>query len=137
LAPRLLTRNHAHHYRGFATTQRDLFGRTGELKPLLYTFRVLLTGIHLMRSGELRADLPELIAAEGAPGYLVELIAAKAAGEHRGLASVPGAPSGQRVAGDLDALLARLAEAEAATDLPEASDAADSLHDLLISARLP
>lgn len=57
LAPGVVTRNHAHHYRGFANTQWRLFGKTGELKPLLYTFRALLTGIHLMRSGEVLAHL--------------------------------------------------------------------------------
>src|SRR5262249_17980220 len=49
LAPGCLTRHHAHHYLGFARTQWGFFERTGELKPLLYTFRVLSTGIHLMR----------------------------------------------------------------------------------------
>ena len=51
LAPGVLTGHHAHHYRGFGVTQWRLFEKTGELKPLLYTFRVLLTGVHLMRSG--------------------------------------------------------------------------------------
>lgn len=32
------TRHHAHHYCGFAVTQWRLFEKTGELKPLLYTF---------------------------------------------------------------------------------------------------
>lgn len=48
LAPDCLTRHHGHHYRGFARTQEELYDRTGRLKPLLYTFRVLLTGIHLL-----------------------------------------------------------------------------------------
>ena len=56
LAPDCLTKWHAHHYRGFAKTQWELFGKTGELKPLLYTFRVLLTGIHLMRTGVVQAE---------------------------------------------------------------------------------
>jgi predicted nucleotidyltransferase len=51
LVPSLVTAGHGHHYLGFARNQWGLFGRTGELKPLLYTFRVLLTGIHLMRTG--------------------------------------------------------------------------------------
>ncbi len=51
LAPGVLTSHHAHHYRGFAATQWRLFEKNGELKPLLYTFRVLLTGIRLMRGG--------------------------------------------------------------------------------------
>lgn len=46
LAPQFLTRHHAHHYLGFAATQWKLFERNHELKPALYTLRVLLTGIH-------------------------------------------------------------------------------------------
>jgi predicted nucleotidyltransferase len=37
LAPGLITRHHAHHYLGFATTQERLFAKTGQLKPALYT----------------------------------------------------------------------------------------------------
>ena len=86
LAPAVLTSHHAHHYRGFATTQWRLFEKTGELKPLLYTFRVLLTGIHLMRSGQVRAHLPTLFGevAEAPPAaYLPELIEAKSASRAR------------------------------------------------------
>ncbi|GHF04539.1 hypothetical protein GCM10010359_01830 [Streptomyces morookaense] len=77
LAPRLLTRHHAYHYRGFARTQWRLFGKSGELKPLLYTFRVLLTGIHLMRTHEVRADLPTLLDNVRAPDCIRDLVAAK------------------------------------------------------------
>lgn len=67
LAPGVLTTHHAHHYRGFACTQWRLFEKNGELKPLLYTFRALLTGIHLMRSGEVVAHLPTLCGTVGRP----------------------------------------------------------------------
>jgi len=79
LAPRLITRRHAHHYLGFARTQWRLFTRTGELKPALYTLRVLLTGIHLMRTGILETDLNVLGAALP---YVPDLIAAKRTAEH-------------------------------------------------------
>lgn len=62
LAPAFLTRHHVHHYQGFAATQWKLFERTGELKPALYTLRVLLTGIHLMGTGEVLADLRQTVA---------------------------------------------------------------------------
>lgn len=42
----------------------------GELKPALYTLRVLLTGIHLMRTGEVVADIPACRAAYTAYGIL-------------------------------------------------------------------
>jgi predicted nucleotidyltransferase len=133
LAPRLVTRHHAHHYRGFATTQQRLFERTGELKPLLYTFRALLTGVHLMRTGRILANLPELLSAQGGPGYLRELIAAKRDGEHRLLADLAGAPE---PATDVAALFGVLAQEQERTKLPDRTDVAAELHDLLLSARL-
>ena len=131
LAPGVLTSHHAHHYRGFATTQWRLFERTGELKPLLYTFRVLLTGIHLMRSGEVEPHLPTLLEAVGAPAYLPELIAAKAEREH-GDAGMGHA----RVAADVRRLHAVLDEAQAASALPDAPSVHDALHAFVVRVRL-
>ncbi|MFC8274713.1 DNA polymerase beta superfamily protein [Streptomyces sp. NPDC057271] len=133
LAPRVLTSHHAHHYRGFAGTQWRLFEKTGELKPLLYTFRALLTGIHLMRSGEIQAHLPTLLGEVAeAPAYVGELIEAKAAAEH-GAAEVDPA----RVRDDVEALHGRLDAAQAATALgTEAPGALDGLHDLVVRLRL-
>ncbi|MFG3103714.1 DNA polymerase beta superfamily protein [Streptomyces sp. NPDC048182] len=132
LAPGVLTSHHAHHYRGFAATQWRLFEKSGELKPLLYTFRVLLTGIHLMRSGALEAHLPTLIGhVAEAPAHLPELIAAKAEREH-GDADVDHA----RVRGDVERLHAVLDEAQAASVLPGAATAHDALHDFVVRVRL-
>ncbi|MEW1870624.1 nucleotidyltransferase domain-containing protein [Streptomyces caelestis] len=132
LAPGVLTSHHAHHYRGFARTQWRLFERTGELKPLLYTFRVLLTGIHLMRSGEVQPHLPTLAAeVDAAPDRLPELIAAKAEREH-GAAPVDHA----RVRADVERLHGVLDEAQAASVLPDAPTAYDALHDLVVRVRL-
>ncbi|MFE4594522.1 nucleotidyltransferase domain-containing protein [Streptomyces laurentii] len=92
LAPGVLTSHHAHHYRGFARTQGRLHEKTGELKPLLYTYRALLTGIHLMRTGEIQAHLPTLAAeVPEAPARLPGLIAAKAAAEHAAARTDPAA----------------------------------------------
>src|SRR4051794_2181836 len=131
LAPDVLTGHHAHHYRGFATTQWRLFEKTGELKPLLYTFRVLLTGIHLMRSGEVEAHLPTLLGELEAPPYLPDLIAAKAEREHGG-ADVDHA----RVRADVERLHAVLDEAQAASALPGAPAGYDALHDFVVRVRL-
>ncbi len=131
LAPGVLTSHHAHHYRGFATTQWRLFEKTRELKPLLYTFRVLLTGIHLMRSGEVQAHLPTLLAEVDAPAYLPELVRAKAEREH-GAADVDHA----RVRADVERLHTVLDEAQAASALPDAPVAYDALHDLVVRVRL-
>ncbi|MEU6680721.1 nucleotidyltransferase domain-containing protein [Streptomyces sp. NPDC046925] len=134
LAPSVLTSHHAHHYRGFARTQWRLFEKNGELKPLLYTFRVLLTGIHLMRSGTVLAHLPTLVAEAGdsvAPAYLPDLVAAKSEAEHGG-AEVDRA----RVAADVERLHGVLDEAQAGSGLPGAHRAFDALHDLVVRVRL-
>lgn len=134
LGPETVTRHHAHHYRGFAHTQRRLHAKSGELKPLLYTFRAFLTGIHLMRSGELSAHLPTLAGlVPEAPGYLTELITAKAAGEHLAAAGVT--PGEERLAADLTVLERALDESRESTRLPERPGAADAVHDLLVRLR--
>jgi predicted nucleotidyltransferase len=137
LAPGVLTSHHAHHYRGFANTQWRLFEKTGELKPLLYTFRVLLTGIHLMRSGEVQPHLPTLVGETvpggqaQAPDYLPELIAAKAEQEH-GPADVDHA----RAAVDVERLHGVLDEAQATSALPDAPSVHDALHTFVVRTRL-
>lgn len=132
LAPAVLTRNHAHHYRGFANTQWRLFEKTGELKPLLYTFRALLTGIHLMRSGEVLAHLPTLLGRVPAPSYLPGLIEAKAAAEHGGADGVDAVA----VARDIESLHQVLDGAQADSGLPDAASGFDALHELVVRARL-
>jgi hypothetical protein len=140
LAPGCVTRNHAHHYLGFARTQRRLFERTGELKPLLYAFRVLLTGIHLMRTGVLDADLTHLLG--NGPAYLADLVAAKRAAEHgalpAGTFNGTGAcvPDPARLAADLDRLTAELEEVRDASHLQDEPSAGEALHDLVVRTRL-
>ncbi|MFD7861295.1 DNA polymerase beta superfamily protein [Streptomyces sp. NPDC057682] len=132
LAPDVLTRHHAHHYRGFANTQWRLFERTGLLKPLLYTFRALLTGIHLMRAGEVLAHLPTLLDRVPAPGYLPGLIEAKTAAEYGGADGV----DREAAARDVTALHAVLETAREETRLPDAPGAFDALHELVVRVRL-
>ncbi|RPK34474.1 putative nucleotidyltransferase [Streptomyces sp. ADI92-24] len=132
LAPAVLTRNHAHHYRGFANTQWRLFERTGELKPLLYTFRALLTGIHLMRSGEVLAHLPALLADVPAPAFLPGLIKAKAEAEHGTAEGVDRTEMARETA----SLHQVLDEAQAASGLPDSPGGFDALHELVVRARL-
>jgi predicted nucleotidyltransferase len=135
LAPDCLTRHHAHHYLGFAATQWALFERTGELKPALYTLRVLLTGIHLMRSGEVVADLRRLWAGQGVD-YVPDLISAKSAGEHRSLSAGHRLPNSSVLAADVTRLRAELELARDRSALPDAPVGADAVHDLLVRTRL-
>lgn len=134
LAPQVLTRNHAHHYLGFARTQWRLFEKSAELKPLLYTFRVLLTGIHLMRTGEVVAHLPTLRELVDAPPYLPELLTAKAQHEHGDFAQTQ--INQDLVRRDVTALTATLEAARDASALPDQPSAHDALHELVVEVRL-
>jgi predicted nucleotidyltransferase len=131
LAPGLITSNHAHHYLGFAAAQERLYHRIGQLKPALYTLRVLLTGIHLMRTGELECDLNVL---GSRIAYVPDLIAAKREAEHGALP----ARAAAHLAADIPALRADLEEARDDSKLPPYADpaAVDALHDLVVRTRL-
>lgn len=78
---RCVTRHHAHHYLEFSRTQWSLFQKEARrrIRPLLYVYRVLLTGIHLMRTGEIEANLVRLNQVFGLP-YVGDLVARKLAG---------------------------------------------------------
>ena len=86
IAQGCITRHHSHHYFGFAETQWKLFykERPRRVKPLLYVYRVLLTGIHLMRSGVVNANLLDLNEDAGLP-YIADLIQRKQSGENTAL----------------------------------------------------
>ena len=57
-----ITRNHYYHYLGFAKNQWKLFNKDTKprVKPLLYIYRVLLSGIYLMKTGKIEANLTSL-----------------------------------------------------------------------------
>jgi len=79
-----ITRHHSHHYFGFAETQWKLFEkeRPRRVKPLLYVYRVLLTGIHLMRTGRVEANIVTLNEEFRLP-YIADLVARKLAGPEK------------------------------------------------------
>jgi predicted nucleotidyltransferase len=79
-----ITRHHSHHYFGFAETQWKLFMKESprRVKPLLYVYRVLLTGIHLMRTGMVEANLVTLNE-EFRLSYIADLVARKLAGPEK------------------------------------------------------
>lgn len=132
IAAGCFTRHHAHHYLGFAETQWKLYEEQRRLKPLLYVFRVLKTGIHLLRTGRIEADLRRLLDDDPTFPYLGELIAAKQAeGERTGLPD----PDNPRYAADVARLRAALEAAHADSQLPEAPSARAALHDFVIRNR--
>lgn len=74
------------HYRGFLHNQRKLLARPGAtVKELLYAYRVVLTGIKVLHSGQIEANL-KLLAEEYSTPRVRELIARKhQGGEHLAL----------------------------------------------------
>lgn len=135
LARDCATRNHAHHYQGFANTQWDLYQKTRELKPLLYTFRVLLTGIWLMNTGEVQAHLPTLLDSLNGPRYVSELVELKLEDEHAAADTL--SPTSLQLTADVDRLRQQLDDASDASRLPEqpTAESAAGLNDLLIRLR--
>ncbi|MBM4041265.1 MAG: nucleotidyltransferase [Planctomycetes bacterium] len=134
IARQCITRRHAHHYLGFAANQWKLFLKESppRVKPLLYVYRVLLTGIHLMRTGEVEANLLRLNEGFGLP-FLTDLIARKVAGPEQSALDAADIPFHQ---GEFERLTRRLEEAYAATALPANPAGRDALHDLLVRLRL-
>jgi predicted nucleotidyltransferase len=62
VAKKCITHGCYNHYRGFLHTQRKMFEQQDikRVKTLLYAYRVVLTGIHLLDTGEVVAHLPTL-----------------------------------------------------------------------------
>lgn len=132
LARGCITRNHAHHYLGFARTQWSLFEKDRRVKPLLYTFRVLLTGIHLMRTGEVEANLVRLNG-EFRLAYLDELIARKTQGSEDEELDAPAIDFHR---GEVERLTRELEAARGVSRLPEAPGARRELDEFVAGIRL-
>jgi predicted nucleotidyltransferase len=129
-----ITRHHVHHYLGFSKSQWELFSKENprRVKPLLYTFRVLLSGIHLMRTSEVEACLPNLNEIYPLP-YVPELIARKLAGGEQGTLNDTDVAFYQR---EYDRLRGDLETAHAQSPLPDTPPSRDALNTLLLKIRL-
>lgn len=136
LVPGLVTRHHGHHYLGFARTQWALFAKESppRVKPLLYVYRVLLTGLHLVRTGEVEANLERLNEAARLP-QVPELLARKRAGPEQGRLGAADVALHER---EVRRLTEALEAAMASSPLPEAPrpEARGALNDLLLRVRL-
>lgn len=129
-----ITRHHHHHYLGFAESQWSLFAKEvpPRVKPLLYIYRVLLTGIHLMRTGMVEANLLALTDEYPLP-YIEELVQRKVSGAEQGTLPMPEMEFHR---GEYRRLVAHLETAAAASRLPEAPTCREALNDLVVRVRL-
>jgi predicted nucleotidyltransferase len=132
--PRCITVHHSHHYLGFAHTQWNLFEKESprRVKPLLYVYRVLLTGIHLMRTGEVEANLPRLNETFRLP-YIPDLIARKLAGPENATLTDADLAFHQT---EYQRSIALLEAARTVSRLPPEPGCFSQLNDLLVRLRL-
>jgi len=133
IGARCVTRHHAHHYLGFAETQWKLFAkeRPRRVKPLLYVYRVLLTGIHLMRTGEVEANLVRLNETAKL-SYVNDLIAQKTGDREQ--STLPDDSFGFHER-EYARLRAELETSYQVSKLPEQTDAGNALDALLVRVR--
>jgi uncharacterized protein len=134
IARTCITCHHSHHYLGFAATQWNLLRKEEppRIKPLLYVYRVLCTGIYLMRTGEVEANLSVLNDEFRLP-YVPDLIARKTTGTEQG--TLDSAELAFHESEYLR-LTAALENAAAESKLPGETAAHHALNDLLIQLRL-
>jgi predicted nucleotidyltransferase len=136
ICPGCITRNHSHHYFGFAETQLKLFLKESphRVKPLLYIYRVLLTGIWLMRTGRIEANLVTLNESFRLP-QLPDLIARKLSGPEQSTLTEADVSFHES---EYERLRVVLQEAHDQSTLPESPSEAThaALNALLIKIRL-
>jgi len=129
-----ITRHHAQHYLGLAHTQWGMFAqeRPRRAKTLLYVYRMLLTGIHLMRTGQVEANLPALNKMFQLP-YIDELVERKLAGGEKGRLEDDHVSFHEL---EFARLTVELEQASRTSNLPEEPTSRLALNDLLVRLRL-
>jgi hypothetical protein len=132
LAQGCITRHIYHHYRGFAENQAALLAKEQpkRAKSLLYLYRVLLTGIHVLQTGQIQSNLPRLLELYPQEG-VAELIASKV----REKAPLSDAQVAMHEAA-CQKLRAALEEAFVRSTLPENPERAQELDAYLVRLRL-
>jgi len=132
IAKGCITKFHFHHYSGFFRNQWKMIEKESppRAKPLLYAYRVLLTGIHMMQTGEVKANLVILNEKFKLP-FIDELIDLKINGHEKSTVSID--LKFHRM--ETDKLQAQMEEASKKSALPENHTCKDSLNDLLLRIR--
>jgi len=132
IVPQTLTIHHAHHYFGFSQRKWHDFLNKKTAKALLYVYRVLLTGIHLMSTHEVQSNLVILNETYKLP-YIDDLIARKMSHAEKGV--LPDADM-EFYEQEYKALTKRLEDARDTSTLPQHPAGKEALSDLLVRIRL-
>ena len=130
IAKSCITKNHFYHYRGFFGTQKKLIKKQTPVtaKAVLYAYRVLCTGIHLLNYGRVITNL-NFLADEMRLSFISDLIKSKVKEKVEFKFDV------NEHLTRLDELESELERAFAGTKLPEFPDR-DAVNNLLIRLRL-
>ncbi len=127
-----LCRYHSHHYLGFSQNKWQEFTKTRSIKALLYMYRVLLSGIHLMQTGIVEANLTQLHIIYPLP-YIPDLIAQKQNAAEKSTLE------GSNIAfheAEYQRLSKQLEEARDTSKLPQEPGGKAELNDWLLRLRL-
>lgn len=129
-----ICKHHRHHFFHFGVDQWKLIGGSGSptVKGLLYTYRPLLAGIHLMRTGEVESNLRTLNAAARIP-EIDDLIARKLTGAEK-MTLGPTELDHHRPL--FERLCRELDHARECSSLPDEPRGREALNDLLLRLRL-
>lgn len=127
-----VSKRFVHHYRGFFHRMREEHAREKRAKTLLYAYRVALTGVHLLTTGELEQDVRVNAARHGIT-EVDALVRIKRDRPEKGLLTPD---EDERFSASLDRALALLDAAHAASPLPEDAPNRDALDRWLVRARL-
>lgn len=132
IAKGCMTKGHGYAYRGHAEKMWNSFEKQRRLKPLLYVFRIILSGIHLMETGEVEANIMRLNHRYRLP-YMGDLIALKLHGSEGTLLEDLDMEFYER---EFRRLMRKLNEARMSSHLPDEPRCKPELHDLLIRLRM-
>lgn len=127
-----ITKNHGHHYRSVAQKLWGHFERQRRLKPLLFVYRLLLTGIYMMETGKVESNLMRLNHRYRLP-YLGDLISLMLQGSEETLMEDVSMVFHER---EYRRLLRQLDDARISSDLPEDPRGKPALHNLLVRLRM-
>lgn len=128
-----ITRPTVRHYQGFARGRRKrIHEPEPTVKHLLYAYRVFLSGIHLMRTGEVVANIAVLNDLFRL-AQVTELVDRKRHGAEKMALAEAEVVQHDRY---LDQLETELAEAHDGSDLPELPTTAAALDDFVVRLRL-
>jgi hypothetical protein len=135
LARGAMTRNVVHHYKGFFRTQEKLATKdpAPRAKAVLYLFRVVMTGLHLLRTGIVESNILTLNEQVFRLPFIPDLVARKTGGGEKGTLR-PG--EFDSLYGEAKKLETQLDDAAANSSLPEDVQNYAALEDFLIRIRM-